>query len=140
MPCTDSRSRKHKRFPDFVTEGFQISLRPGECQIEELRHVLTQNPTGPDDFNNAAHLRPEVAVIVRSSLASGNRKGLAGESSGNNINCRCIGEGADVSIARHSRPVFRQHLDAVRLNLTEPARLESRPPETQVHAPDAGKE
>jgi hypothetical protein len=85
VPRADAASRKYKRL-DRVACGFQVSAHVIECHADEASNVLTTDPSGPDLLNNAQHLRPEVAVIRRASLLAGHAEGLAGESSGEEIN------------------------------------------------------
>jgi hypothetical protein len=114
MPRTEAASWKYNR-PRFVTFGFQVRKHVIECHTDDARNILTNNPAGLDERNNAAHLRPEVTVILRASSHPGVTERLAGESSDHNVNCRGMGEGADVAIAGNLRPVFRKHADTERV-------------------------
>jgi RNA 3'-terminal phosphate cyclase len=69
-----------------VALTFQVSKHLVERQIDDSRHILTKHPSGPDFRYNSAHFRPEVTVIFLASALPGDRKGLAGESPGNNCN------------------------------------------------------
>ena len=82
----DAASRNNKRLAG-VADAFQVRKHRVECQIDDARHVLTKDPTGPDFVNNAEHFRPEVTVIVLASALPGKAERLTGESSGNNVNC-----------------------------------------------------
>jgi hypothetical protein len=80
----DGASRNSNR-PNGVAEGFQIRWHLVERQRDEPRHILSHDPTGPDFFNNAAHLRPEPTVIADASSLPGDGEGLAGEAAGEDI-------------------------------------------------------
>jgi hypothetical protein len=77
----------NKETLDFVTFRFQVSKHLVECQIDDSRHILTNDPSGLEFVYDSEHFRPEVTVIFLASLLPGNRERLAGESSGNNVNC-----------------------------------------------------
>ena len=86
MRGVNAASRNNKRLRG-VAEIFQVKKHLVECQIDDTRHVFTKDPSGSDFRNNSAHLRPEVTVILLAAALPGNTEGLAGESSGNNVNC-----------------------------------------------------
>ena len=71
----------------FVSFRFQVRKHLVECQIDDSRHIFTNDPSGPEFSYDAEHFRPEVTVIVLASALPGKGKGLAGESAGNNVNC-----------------------------------------------------
>jgi hypothetical protein len=71
----------------FVSFRFQVSKHLVECQIDDSRHILTNNPSRLQFVYDSKHFRPEVTVIILASLLPGNGKWLTGESSGNNVNC-----------------------------------------------------
>jgi len=106
---TEGTSRNNKR-PAGVAEAFQVSKRCVEPHSDDSRHILSNNPSGSEFFNNAAHFRPEVTVIILASSLPGNGKWLAGESSANKVNwwevvCPAF---SDVSEFRDIGPVFRE--------------------------------
>ena len=76
----NTASRNNKRLC-FVTEGFQIRKHLVECQIDDSRHILTNDPSGLDFLNNSQHFRPEVTVISLAFSFPGEGKRLARESS-----------------------------------------------------------
>jgi hypothetical protein len=82
----DGTSRNFKRLHR-VTEGFQVRAHLVECQAVEVSNVLTADPSGPQLRDNAAHLRPEVTVVVSPSPAAVRRRaeGLTGESPGEEV-------------------------------------------------------
>ncbi len=63
----------------------QRKLLAGLYHREDSSNVFTNDPSGPDFANGAQHLRPEVAVIVRSASLSGAAERLAGESAGKHV-------------------------------------------------------
>ena len=77
----------NKECPAFVAFRFQVSKHLVECQIDDSRHIFTKHPSGPEFPYNSEHFRPEVTVIVLASALPGKGKWLAGEASGNNVNC-----------------------------------------------------
>jgi len=77
----------NKETLDFVTFFFQVSKHLVECQIDDSRHILTNDPRGLQLMYDSDKFRPEVTVIILASLLPGNTEWLAGESSGNNVNC-----------------------------------------------------
>jgi hypothetical protein len=81
---TASWNNKALRGVAFV---FQVSKHRVECQIDDPRHILTNDPSGPEFVYDAAHFRPEVTVIFLASALPGEGKRLARESAGNNVNC-----------------------------------------------------
>jgi hypothetical protein len=77
----------NKETLDFVTFRFQVSKHRVECHIDDSRHILTNDPSGPEFPYNSDKFRPEVTVIVLASMLPGNGEWLTRESSGNNVNC-----------------------------------------------------
>ena len=77
----------NKETLDFVTFCFQRRKHLVECQIDDSRHSLTNDPSGLEFSYNSEHFRPEVTVIILASTLPGNGEWLTGESSGNNVNC-----------------------------------------------------
>jgi hypothetical protein len=88
VPRADAASRKYKRL-HFVACGFQVSAHVIECHCDEASNVLTTDPSGPDFLNNPKHLRPEVAVVCRAALLSGDGEGLAGETASEEVYRTC---------------------------------------------------
>lgn len=81
----DGTSRNTDR-PDGVAETFQVSTHLVECQIDETRHILAKEPSGPESAKAADHFRPEVTVIALASLLPSKTERLTGESAANKIN------------------------------------------------------
>src|SRR5262245_8416086 len=81
---TDGTSRNNGRLRG-VAEAFQVRNTAVEFHLNEASNVFTNDPMGPDGSDNASHFRPEVTVICRASLLPGNREGLAGKSSDDNV-------------------------------------------------------
>jgi hypothetical protein len=79
--ASDGTSRNLQRRGDVVAKGRQVSHHLVERHACELRHVLSQDPSGPEFGHNSAHLRPEVTVVCRARTAStgGLGEGLTGE-------------------------------------------------------------
>ena len=77
----------NKETLDFVAFAFQVKKHLVECQIDDPRHILTNDPSGVEFLYDSKHFMPEVTVIVLASLLPGNGEGLTRESAGNNVNC-----------------------------------------------------
>ena len=58
-----------------------VSRLAGLYHREDATNVLTNNPTGPDLVNGTEHVRPEVTAVLRTLSPAGNGKGLAWETS-----------------------------------------------------------
>ena len=58
-----------------------VSLLTGLYHREDATNVLTNNPIGPDLVNGTEHVRPEVTAVLRALSPAGNGKGLAWETS-----------------------------------------------------------
>ena len=84
MGCSDGTSWNNKWLHG-VAFTFQVSFRTGECQIGEVSNIFTNDPRGLRLLNDSKHFRPEIAVIFRSFLSSGNGERLAGESAADEV-------------------------------------------------------
>jgi len=82
----EGTSRKTKR-PRFVTFGFQVSETAVKSQVDEVRNVFSNDPTGPCFGNKAAHFRPEVTRVRLSPLPTGDRVGLTGKAASDEVDC-----------------------------------------------------
>jgi hypothetical protein len=49
-------------------------------------NIFSNDPAGPDSFDNSKHFRPEVSVILIASPDPGKREGLAGISPCDDVN------------------------------------------------------
>jgi hypothetical protein len=130
----DGTSRNNKR-PRGVAEGFQVSQHVVECQRDETSNIFTNEPIWVRECNNAAHFRPEVAVVRLCSLLAGDAEGLAWEASADEINSSkpiqsvCV-DGMNVIEAGDVWPVLSKDCSAVFVSLAErdgshPGSLES---------------
>ena len=79
MPCADAASRKYE-WENSVSRFCQVKDRFVEPHIDEASNIFPKHPTGPQLGNNAAHFRPQVAFIRKTSPLSGGGEGLAGKS------------------------------------------------------------
>jgi hypothetical protein len=136
-------SRKSKR-PDGVAAALQVRKHSVEAQADEASNVLSKHPSGPELVHEPMHFRPEVAVIFLASLLSGNGERLAGEASANNVNCpdpvtlqHLRSQFLHIRVARHVRPVLRQHAPAKLVLLAEGNRRHPSPLEAQREAANA---
>lgn len=95
----DGTSRNSKRL-DGVTDGLQVKNAIVEFHLDDARHVLTNNPSGPALFDNSKHVRPEVTVICRASLLPGDTEWLARKSACEQCDTPVAGgvEGGDVGV------------------------------------------
>jgi hypothetical protein len=138
----DGTSWNNKRLAG-VARGLQRRKQIVEFQIDDSSNVLANDPSGSEFFNNAQHLRPEVAVICRASALPGVREGLTGEAPGNDVNApdsalskRLCCELLDIIEDGNVRPMFSQNLLAERFNLAKSNRLYASPLRRKVDAPD----
>lgn len=83
MPCADTASRKYE-WENSVSRFCQVKNRFVEPHIDEASNIFPKHPMGPQFGNNPAHLRPQVAGILKSLSFSCGGKRLAGESPGDN--------------------------------------------------------
>lgn len=123
MGSSDGRSRNNKR-PRGVAETLQVSEHIIECHRDEASNVFANDPSGSRECNDAAHLRPEVAVVRFAFLLSGDAEGLAGEASTDEIDSSeptqsvCV-NGVNVSETGDVGPVLTQDGSAVFVALAE---------------------
>jgi hypothetical protein len=128
--------------PDGVALCFQVSSTTVEFHRDDARHVLANDPSGPDSFNNGNHCRPEEAVISRACPLPGKTERLAGKSS-REKRSPCVafaGEGAHVVMDWHVGPVFPQDPLGVGFALAESDRSESGPLCGKGKATDSAKQ
>jgi hypothetical protein len=78
VPRADATSRKYKRL-HLVACGFQVRAHIIECHADEPSNVLDTNESGPEFLSKSQHFRPEVTVIRRAALLSGDGEGLTGD-------------------------------------------------------------
>ena len=113
--------------------------------IKQLWAVLQDDEAGSYLANEPGELKPKPAPLpCETEAASGSAKILAGEAAADDIDGNSIGsksfagEGPDIVIARHLRPMLRQHAPAEGFDLAEGDRLEAaRPLQPQAEAADA---
>ena len=110
----DGTSRNTDR-PHGVAETFQVSAHLVECQIDDPRHILAKEPSGPESVKAADHFRPEVTVIVLASLLPGNAERLTGESSAHKVNSgdESPVDLSNVIVTRDYRPVLFEDFPAI---------------------------
>ena len=65
MPRADAASRKYE-WENSVSRFCQVKNRFVEPHIDEASNIFPKHVSGPQFGNNAAHLRPEVAGILKS--------------------------------------------------------------------------
>ena len=109
----DGTSRYTDR-PDGVAETFQVSTHLVECQVDEPRHILAKEPSGPESVKAADHFRPEVTVIALACSLPGKTERLTGESSADKIDAGDVSpvDVCDVVVARRTRPVLLEDFAA----------------------------
>jgi hypothetical protein len=86
VPSSDSRSFKIEH-DDVIACALQILDHLPGGNLEDSRYILTDNAARAQLSDNPEHLRPKVTVVVFPFLLSSHGKGLAGESTGYNVNC-----------------------------------------------------
>lgn len=139
----DGTSWNNKRL-HFVAESFQVSAHLLEyhapCVSKKPANVLAHDPARLNLPNCSKHLRPEVAVVVLSSLLSCIRKRLAGEPARDDVESpselnkvSCLDVFPCVFIIE---PVI-QYLAAERVYFHAAHVLPSHPLRRQGEAPDA---
>jgi len=96
----------------------QVSEYVAKSPLKETWDVLQQHPCGSYVANDVHERRPEVPLVLSAELATRKAEGLAGESSGDQVNSGSGSCGppvrgcADVVMPRHLRPVLGQHAPA----------------------------
>lgn len=119
------------------------SLLAGLYHREDSSNILTDNPRGPDLPYRPQHLRPEVAVILRSSPSSCHREGLAGKAPGKDIDPSpplrkvCC---PDVSIMFRFREMIPEHPRAEAVYLAVERVAPAHPPRGEVEAAHSAEE
>ena len=116
MPRADAASRKYE-WENSVSRFCQVKDRFVEPHIDEASNIFPKHVSGPQFGNNAAHLRPEVAGILKSFPFSCGGKWLTWESAGNDGNgfksCflkkRLLRKGSDIPEPGNIRPAFFQY-------------------------------
>ena len=103
----DGTSRYTHR-PDGVAETFQVSTHLVECQIDDSRHILAKEPSGPESVKAADHFRPEVTVICLACSLPGETERLAGESSADKVHAGDVSpvDTGNVIVTRDFRPML----------------------------------
>jgi hypothetical protein len=80
----DGTSWNNKR-PCGVANGLQVRKHLVECHLDDSKNIFANDPSGSLSLNNCEHRWPEVTVILFACLLAGATKGLAGESSCNDV-------------------------------------------------------
>lgn len=86
MVGSDAASRYLKR-RCFVVRSFQVSKHAVEDHPDQAKHILSNDPSGPEFLHNAEHFRPEETVISLASTEPGLTKRLTGKPATDNVNC-----------------------------------------------------
>ena len=147
MPRADAASRKYE-WENSVSRFCQVKDRFVEPHIDEASNIFPKHPMGPQFGNNAAHLRPQVALIRKAFPPPGGREGLTRESAGDDGNgfkscfmvkrllCKC----SDIAEARHFRPMLFKHGIGIIRPFTLADSAEARRLRSKVNTPYAGKQ
>jgi hypothetical protein len=123
MGSSDGCSRNNKR-PRGVAETFQVSEHIVECHCDETSNVFANDPSGSRECNDAAHFRPEVAVVLFAFLLACDAEGLTRETTTDEIDSSkptqsvCV-NGVDIVEAGDIGPVLPQDGSAVLVALAE---------------------
>ena len=147
MPRADAASRKYE-WENSVSRFCQVKNRFVEPHIDEASNIFPKHPMGPQFGNNAAHFRPQVALIRKSFSLPGGRERLARESSGEDRNGfkpglfkeRLLCECGDVSKFGNIRPMLFQHSIRILRPFTLADGLETSGFRRQIQPADAGKQ
>jgi hypothetical protein len=126
---SNGTSRNIKR-PPGVAQGLQIGKHLVESHTDEPKRIFSKHPSRPQFFDKPAIFRPEPTVIFSTQSISGERCGLAGESSANNVDWEepselVSGKELDVAEAGCSRPMLAQDGSLESGDLAESNGLES---------------
>lgn len=133
---------------DVIACAFQILDHLPGGNLEDSRYILTDDAMRAQFSDNPQHLRPEVTVVVFPFLLSSHGKGLAGESTGYNVNCpltcslikTLLRQSLDVTPARHIRPVLFQHFCWVICKFALPNGCKSCPFRSKIKSADTRKQ
>lgn len=141
MSCSNRASRNIKR-PRGVAEGLQVIKHGVEAHPDQPNNVFSNDPRGPQFFDKAAILRPEVAVIFSAQSLSREAEGLAGESAANKLDCPDIGaaQTSDIAVDGHAWPVPCEDGAAVGVDLAEGDRSHPRSFESKAETADSREE
>jgi hypothetical protein len=141
---SDGCSRNNKR-PRGVAEILQVSEHIIECHCDEPSNVFANDPSGSRECNDAAHLRPEVAVVLFAFLLSSDAEGLAREATTDEIDSSkpsqsiCV-NGVDVIEAGDIWPVLSQDGSAVLVTFAECNGVHSSSFESEAESTNAAEE
>jgi hypothetical protein len=139
----DGTSRNNKRLAG-VTELCQVSAHRLEPHADDSRHILTNDPSGPDCFDNVAHCRPEMTVIRCASLLPGKGPRLAREAAREHVNGSVKASEvcalSNVSDVGHVGESFDKHSARVGFNLAESDGAESGPLGRECKASNSAEE
>jgi hypothetical protein len=107
-----------------VPESGQVSEYVSKPERKVAWNVFQEQVSGSKYASESREFRPKMALVCRPLPLSSLRKGLTGIPSGEKVNPFqfVTRKAADISIAFHLRPVFRENLAAEFVNLDlEPA-------------------
>jgi hypothetical protein len=109
--------------------------------MDEPRHILTKEPSGPECVEAADHFRPEVTLIIRASSLPGLTERLTGKSAAHKVNCWDVSpvNPADVGVTRNRRPVFCEDFSAVAIDFDLPCDFESCSFQSKIESPNSRK-
>lgn len=127
MRGTEGTSRNSQRL-DGIACGFQVSKHRVEDRPDEARHILTNDPSGPELLYPAKHRWPEIAVIRRASSLPGETERLTGESPAHKVNWfnGCPVDRLDVAVPFDMRPVLGEDSLTVGVNFDLPRDFKTR--------------
>jgi hypothetical protein len=136
----DGASRNNKRFAG-VAESFQVSQHVVEAHRDVASNVFANSPTRPELPYKPSKFRPEMAVISRASTLPGKTEWLAGIPSCDDVNRSnaIASQLPHVAVNGNARPVLRQYLLAIRIDLAERHGIPADAPCRQCEASDARK-
>lgn len=131
-----------------VTDLFETFKYVVKSDSNESRDVFANDPVGVELVDDAEHFRPEISVVVGTSLFSSDGEWLTGKSSGDNgwsgmysgfLIKALFRKCSDISPPWHGRPVLFQNGRWVIGEFALPNRLEPRPLCGKIQPPNAGK-
>lgn len=143
--CIDTASWKYIRL-DAVTFSFQISAHLLEYQslrpTNNSENIFAHDPAGTYFPNRSQHLRPEIAIVRRTSSFACRAERLAGEASRENVDavspnrevCR-----TDIRVLFCIREMVFENTAAKRIRVAIELVFEARPLGRKVETSDAAK-
>ena len=119
----------------------QVANDKVESSLDESGDVLHEDVAGSKVANNSGELGPEPARVFLRETLTGETDGLAGESSGDEVDSLCASvDVPDVLVAFDSGPVMGEDRAAVGVDLALPSDREACSLQAKIKSPNAREE